>query len=157
VSAPVSEYELCLDDLRGIAEQTWDSYLNVDGSSPLLEVAELTTTEVVASVSVTGAWDGHVVVRFSRQAAVDIAAALLDLDTDDVDTADIVDAAGELANVVGGNVKSLLPQPGLLSLPHVVVGDGLSGHWLGTVAVCELAANWRGEPIVISVLRVDLS
>src|SRR5581483_2874503 len=95
----------------------WSAYLGLDLSSPLTRTDYSGPFDVVASISVTGSWDGHVVVRASEPAAVAIAAAMLALDLDDVTDADLLDAAGELVNVVGGNVKSRLPQPCLLSLP----------------------------------------
>ena len=38
---------------------------------------------------------------------------------DVVTDAEVVDALGELTNMIGGNVKSLLPAPSQLSLPMV--------------------------------------
>jgi hypothetical protein len=64
---------------------------------------------------------------------------------------DLVDAFGEVVNVVGGNVKSLLPLQGTLGLPQVatsapVVPDG--------VLVQELLLSWRGRPLVVAVWAV---
>ena len=36
-----------------------------------------------------------------------------------LDEEDVADALGELANVVGGNVKAVLPGPSVLGLPEV--------------------------------------
>ena len=40
----------------------------------------------------------------------------------------MLDAVGEMANVVGGNVKSLLPGPSTLALPIVVTSETGVGH-----------------------------
>jgi chemotaxis protein CheX len=72
-----------------------------------------------------------------------------------VTDADLLDAAGELVNVVGGNVKTLLPQPSLLSLP--LTSRSGQVRYPGTQQICALHAVWRGEPIGITVLQVDLS
>jgi len=56
------------DDLRVIAEQVWSSYLDVDGSKPLLPVpAARVVIDVTGSVSVTGAWRGHLLDRKSTR------------------------------------------------------------------------------------------
>jgi len=142
-------------DLLTIAEQVWTSYLDVDGMSPLVPVpAEKPSLDVSASVSMTGAWRGHVVVRCSAAAARNAAAALLGVELDDVTTEDVTDALGELANIIGGNVKSLLPEPCALSLPHVLI-HGESGY-PHVVEVCRLSGTWREESVTISVLESAL-
>lgn len=141
-------------DLLGIAERTWSSYLDLDGSTPLQPADHDIRPELTASVSVTGAWDGHVVVTCSVLAARLVAAAMLGLDHGDVTPDDVMDATGELANVLGGNVKTLLPQPSVLSLPQVVLGDRL--YFPGTRTVRRLTGTWCGEPIAISVLHFDI-
>ena len=156
MSAPTTEIALTSEALHGIAVEIWSAYLGLDLSSPLTPSQNPGPLEVVASISVTGAWDGHVVVSASERAGIAIPAAMLALDLDDVTDADLLDAAGELVNVVGGNVKSLLPQPSLLSLP-LTSRAGQHVRYPGTREICGLSAEWRGEPVSISVLQVDLS
>ena len=144
------------DDLWEIANQTWGAFL---GDVPLLPADPTApdVTGVIASVAITGAWDGHVVIRATRDLAVSVASALLFVDAAEVSDADLVDATGELANVVAGNVKCLLPQPSLLALPRVVSGAGVRAYWPSTTQICDLAATWHGQPVHIGVLQVDLS
>ena len=115
--------ERALDDngLADIANEVWRAYLDTDGTHPLVRVDESGAVSVTASISVTGAWDGHVVIGCSQRAAVALAAAMLDLPPSEVTESDVLDAAGELVNVVGGNVKSLVNhetfRPELKKLP----------------------------------------
>jgi chemotaxis protein CheX len=140
------------DDLLVIAEQVWTSYLDVEGINPLIQMPPgETPKDVSAAVSVTGAWRGHVVISFSTAASRHAAAGLLGIGYDDVSTADITDAVGELVNIIGGNVKSLLPEPSALSLPHVQTGG--SGHWPNVREVCSLFGLWHNEPLTVSVLE----
>ncbi|MGN6605563.1 MAG: chemotaxis protein CheX [Jatrophihabitans sp.] len=99
-----------------------------------------------ASVSMTGEWPGHVVVGCSDGFARRFASRLFL--TDIVSDSDIVDAIGELANVVGGNVKSVVPGPNVLSLPHVVRG---SEYWPNAAEAVRLDLCWEGEPLRVSV------
>jgi chemotaxis protein CheX len=141
-------------DLRTIADQVWASYLDVDGDSPLVLIpAQRQHTDVSASVSVTGAWRGHVVIRCTDTASRNVAGALLGLEFDDVTTEDITDALGELANIIGGNIKSLLPEPSALSLPHVLLNANGGDHFPAVTQVCHLIGTWLDEPMSVSVLE----
>jgi chemotaxis protein CheX len=142
------------DDLRIIAEQVWSSYLDPEGIAPLIPVPPaVVSTDVTASVSVTGAWRGHVLVSCSDVASRNAAAALLGIDLAEVSDDDVADALGELANIIGGNVKSLLPEPSALSLPHVHV-EGHAGRYPSSTEVCQLAGTWIDESVTVSVLEM---
>jgi chemotaxis protein CheX len=143
------------DDLRAIVEQVWASYLDPEGASPLLPAPPAEPSQdVSAAVSVTGAWRGHVVVACSAEASRHATGALLGVELADVTPEDITDAVGELANIIGGNVKSLLPEPSALSLPHVLI-NGACG-WPSAVEVCQLDGVWLGEPIAVRVLESSI-
>ena len=125
----------------------------VDGDHGLLQPwdGDLPTFDepIVAWVDLFGDWAGRASLTTSTATAHDLARALLDLGPDEVVTAlDLVDAFGEVANVVGGNLKSLLPTPGALSLPqvaaHVPADDA-------AMLVQETRLAWRGSAIVFSV------
>src|SRR5918998_4092661 len=142
------------EDLWSITEQMWQSYLDPDGGRPLQPVPiESVAMDVSAAVSVTGSWNGHVVVECSATASREAAAAMLGIDAPDVSDADIADALGEMANVIGGSIKSLLPGNCALSLPHVVAATGASRVWPAVSEVCRLQASWLDEPILVMVLE----
>lgn len=140
-------------DLREIAEQVWSSYLDPEGDGPLLPAdPETARFEVMASVSITGSWHGHVVFACTETAARNAAGAFLAMDAAEVVDEDMVDVLGELANIVGGNVKSMLPVGCFVSLPHVVMAPGAaSSRWPGVVRIANLAGEWRGESVTISM------
>ena len=139
-----------VDDLREIAEQVWAAYLDPEGVRPFLvgEPGE-PGTAVSASVSLTGGWHGHVVVSCSSGAARHAAAAFLAMEAGEVSDEDMTDVMGELANIVGGNVKSMLPAATAVSLPHVV--SGADNRFPTTRQICELAGTWLDEPFSISM------
>jgi chemotaxis protein CheX len=144
------------DALYSITTDIWTAYLNLSLAEPLTRIDSAGPLTVMASISVTGAWDGHVVVSSSREAAVGVAAAMLCMEMDEVSDADILDAAGELVNVMGGNIKSLLPQPCHLSLP-ITSDSGRHVRYPGTREICSLTVIWQGEPIQISVKQIELT
>lgn len=104
---------------------------------------------VVAWVDLHGDWAGRASVTTEHGTADDLARALLQMAPDEpVGAADLQDAFGEIANVVGGNVKALLPTHGALGLPQVSDTDpGLPG----SVVLTEVALDWRGRALVLTV------
>ena len=138
-------------DLTEIVDQVWSSYLDPEGVNPLLPVGPVEGAgDMLGSVSITGSWHGHVVVSVSGAAAKHAAAAFLAMTPDEVSDEDVVDVLGELANIVGGNVKSMLPAGCFVSLPHVVTNPG-TARFPSAVQVCELAGTWLDEPVSISM------
>jgi len=96
-----------------------------------------------------GDLSARAVVRTEAATANVITQSLLMMDpSEEVSTEDLADAFGEIANVVGGNVKSLIDVPASLSLPSVsaVGSDALSGTFLQ-----DIDLNWRGMPLNVSL------
>ncbi len=77
-----------------------------------------------ATVSFVGDWQGAVLVRCSLPTARKLAERLLKRDR--VSKEDTADAMGELANMIGGNLKSCLPPWVMLSVPNVALGGDLA-------------------------------
>jgi chemotaxis protein CheX len=140
------------EDLQMITREVWASYLDSENASPLVPgLVNASDTQVTAAVSITGAWQGHVVVSCSDAASRNAAAALLGVELGDVTNEDVTDALGELANIIGGNVKGLVPEPSSLSLPYVQLSGKIGCPF--TVETCHLAGTWRDEPIMIRVFE----
>jgi CheY-specific phosphatase CheX len=139
------------DQVYAIAEEVFAAM--IDGEPGYLRPWEgdvpAPAEPLVAWVDVHGELAGRAAVTTDRATAHELARALLGMNPDEeVSEADLVDAFGEVANVVGGNVKALLPSQGTLGLPQVaselpvVPGTSLS-H--------ELRLDWRGRSIVVVV------
>lgn len=104
--------------------------------------AELTTENtagvdlLTATVFFAGTWDGAVLVECPADAALAFAALLLRLPVAGLTAEDSRDALGEIVNMIGGNLKSVLPHGVALSLPLVVNGSDYA---------CQICANHRRE------------
>ncbi len=134
--------------LLGFAEEIWESYF---GDLPeMLPPGPEPISGVSASVSIVGPWNGVVVVTTTAAGAARVAACLLALPVEDVSSLDVDDAIGELVNIVGGNVKSVMPGPGALSLPVVAQGRVHLGD-SHAVQIAELLLSWRGELVELAV------
>ena len=146
------EVEVNESDLAEMVEQVWESYLDPEGISPLIPTYdENQPSEVHSSVSITGSWSGHVVYASSRAAAQRAAAAFLAMEVDEVSEEDISDTLGELANIVGGNVKAMLPPGAQLSLPQVVLAPESSARYPNAQRISGVYGVWEGEPVSISM------
>jgi chemotaxis protein CheX len=109
---------------------------------------EPVTDPVSSWVDVVGPWTGSVVLTTGRRTAEELTRALLREHSPDVlEHEDVADAFGEIANVVGGNVKAALPGSSGLSLPDV--GDAPAPR--NPEDVCRVDLLWRGETVSISV------
>ncbi|MBX7190733.1 MAG: chemotaxis protein CheX [Sandaracinaceae bacterium] len=75
--------------------------------------------DLVAWVTISGAWTGKVAVRLSPALATRLAREIMEVDPHSTDDLEVRDVAGEVANMIGGNLKALLPEPCRLSLPKV--------------------------------------
>jgi chemotaxis protein CheX len=81
--------------------------------------------KLLGTIQIAGARSMSVVLGVSEGVARASAAAMLMMPIDDVGDDDERDVVAELANMIGGNLKSLLPGPLFLSLPTVVAGRDL--------------------------------
>lgn len=135
-------------DLDKIAGQVWAAFLD-DGSEVVVQ-GPTEDAEVAASVAIVGAYEGHVIVACTRDSARAVASALFAIADDDVTADDVSDALGELANVLGGNVKSILPGPSKMSLP--TVAPTAHRQWPGTNEVCRTVLAWNGNTFTVSLL-----
>jgi chemotaxis protein CheX len=139
-------------DLAEMVEQVWVSYLDPEGINPLIPTGdESQPSDVHSSVSISGSWTGHVVYASSEAAARKAAAAFLAMGEDEVSPEDIADVLGELANIVGGNVKAMLPQGALLSLPQVVLAPETATKYPNAQRISGLYGVWEGEPVSVSM------
>jgi chemotaxis protein CheX len=139
---------LTSETVAELTQEIWSALLAPDGS-PQLMLGELPGYDFVATTDISGEWNGSVCLSCSRTAARHATSAMFGLPDEELTAADILDAVGELINVVGGNIKSLVPGPSVLSLPSVCEGQrALPGH---LELAQEVRFSWMEEPIVVSV------
>ena len=133
--------------VESIAQDAWMALVGED--EILVPIPGELPGDVVSSwVDVVGPWTGSVVLTTGAQTAADLTRALLgDHAPELLDHEDVADAFGEIANVVGGNVKAALPGPSGLSLPDVGEAPAIRNP----ADVCRVDVLWRGQPLTISV------
>lgn len=73
-------------------------------------------------VTVSGSWSGAIMLACDAELARTIASMMFGTEASATTDAEINDAMGEMANMIGGNFKSMIPPPVTLSLPSVATG-----------------------------------
>jgi CheY-specific phosphatase CheX len=106
--------------LETIGRSVLEDFLRLPVTGSDLHAAD--NSSCGALVSISGAWDGVVEIRVSEAMARRIGAAMFHCDVSRVDDDKLRDALDEVANIVAGNVKALLPAPSRLSMPSFCVG-----------------------------------
>jgi chemotaxis protein CheX len=145
---------LTTETVAQLTQEIWAALLTADGVQELLP-GDLPGNEVLATAEISGEWNGTVCLSCSRTAARHATATMFGIADAELTPADITDAVGELVNVVGGNIKSLVPGPSVLSLPSVSEGDESKRAMLGHLELAqEVRFSWMAEPIVVSVWTV---
>ena len=143
-------------EIRQITEWVWSSILERElqldpvGTWPLQRAGSLLST-----VEIRGDWEGAVALQCSPQLAHRLAAAMFNLESQDTSASDTYDALGELTNMIGGNIKALLPAPAQLSLPQVADSLELPENLLGSTVLSQVSFADQGEPFHVFLLASE--
>jgi chemotaxis protein CheX len=129
-------------EILAILEEIWGSLIT--GDEVLIPVrVDVPADGLSAWVLIVGPWSGSVVISAPRPMAEAFTREMLTMGPEEELThEDLTDACGEVANVLGGNIKSLLHEGSLLGLPQT----GPSTEAPGGRVVCRADVLWRGEP-----------
>ncbi len=138
-------------ELGEIVEQVWTSFLSGEITVEERDAGRAGHAgELVASVSIGGQWCGHLMVIAGLECSRQIAADMFETEPGDVTTAEVADALGEIANMIGGSVKGMVGVPAVLSLPQVVL-DAEALVSPEARRVVAVRARWGRWPLEISL------
>jgi chemotaxis protein CheX len=140
------------DQMTGIAQDVWSSFLQLD-LEPTEDVP-LPGRTMTGCVHVSGEWQGSVFLQCSAEHAQGAAEAMFAADPGSLSDDEISDALGELTNMVGGNIKSLLPAPSSLSVPSVAAGESYTIRVPGAVLIETVALTCSAGPVHITLWKV---
>ncbi|MGY1803306.1 chemotaxis protein CheX [Blastococcus sp. SYSU D00922] len=133
------------ETVQSIAQEAWSALIGDDEFLVPLP-GGLPDDAVSSWVEVVGPWTGSVVLTCGRATAEELSRCLLAEHAPPIlDDEDIADGLGELANVVGGNVKAVLPGPSVLGLPEVGSAPEAGAD------VLRVDLLWRAQALTITV------
>lgn len=138
--------EPSMTDVEMVVTEVWTSFLG-DAEPLMMGPPVELAVGWSSAVTVSGEWHGMISVELTKDAAEEITRRMLMVDA--TPDEDVADAVGELVNMIGGGVKSLMPGPSALSLP--VVAAGRVARPSDVAEVCRFDGSWAGQPLVVSV------
>ncbi|MCO5166315.1 MAG: chemotaxis protein CheX [Planctomycetes bacterium] len=135
-------------EVVSIAQGVWSMILGLE-LRPLASVPAANGPAVVGRVGISGAWEGQVTLRCPAAMAARAASILFGVTPNAAAPDQTRDVVGELTNVLGGNIKALLPEPCRLSLP--AVDEEQAARAPTRAVVVEVALSCEGQPVVVTV------
>ena len=137
-------------DIEDVVRSVWNSLFDL----PLDRSGAQGTPDPDAlngRVRIDGAWAGALDVECSWELALELAGQMM-REAGSPSADDVCDGLGEIANMVAGNVKALLPQPARISLPEVTAG-GTPADGGATAPVVTVPFSSGGRRLVVRLLE----
>jgi chemotaxis protein CheX len=134
-----------------IVESIFATMMEIDvfvSDSPLC----VTGDRMTATVYLEGEWNGAVSLECNRTQACQFAGRFLSMDPPDAVDDDVRDALGELVNMIGGNVKSVMSKDVRLSMPSVIDGNNYELRICGSHTRDVSAFQFFGGTFWVTVL-----
>lgn len=146
--------EISESDILELTVNIWNSVLEME-ASPADASAPLPETERTLSGCITldGAWKGAVALHCSTGLARRVASVIFGVAPEMASQDEVQDALGELTNMIGGQMKSLLPRPTHLSLPAVAEGVDYTLRIPGCRILNQVRLDCAGESFVVTLLH----
>jgi len=101
----------------------------VASSEPVMETS-VHHESITGLIGLAGTCNGVLAIHMPNKVAIAVTSSFLGMDVAEINV-DVEDAIGELANILGGNVKAFLAEKGRdinLSLPSTITGEKYNFH-----------------------------
>lgn len=143
------------EELIALNQDIWASMLGITiSSSESIEVPAHGAGFIGACVQLVGAWQGAVRVDCTLALAQRAASAFMGGNAD-ISVDQVRDTVGELANMVAGSLKALLPQPTHISLPSVADGSDYDLTVRNGRLLLQCPFDCQGERLLVSLIERD--
>ncbi|MGD0776707.1 MAG: chemotaxis protein CheX [Candidatus Solibacter sp.] len=142
------------EDLGRIAHDIFETMLGVEVEAAGQEW-QPARDRLTGAVYLAGAWRGAVLLECDRAQACDFTRRLMAVPRPEKVDDDVRDTIGELANMIGGNLKSVLPRGVVLSMPSVVEGGDYCLRFCAGNALLERMA-YRSPAGVFWITLVEI-
>ena len=146
--------QLLEQEIFQVAEMVWMAVLNlpIERQQAVVQVTEQ-DPPLACCVHISGEWEGTIILCCSEALAHRAAAVMFGTESYHEPLDRVRDAVGELANMVGGNVKALLPGPSRLSLPALIENaDYQRIARESRMQSCQ-AFSCEGEPFLVTLFE----
>lgn len=141
------EIETYREDAIRVVQDVFRTMLGIE-VEPVVVIWPPEEDLINVAVHYAGAWKGALLLECTRTQACAFTGRLLDMEPPEEINDDVRDAVGELANMIAGNLKPVLPPGVALSMPTLVEGTDyalriLGGNLAGMIAFrCCTGVFW---------------
>ncbi len=136
-----------------LVEMVWGQTLGIELTAADAETPGHEHT-VEGHIHISGAWSGTLILQCAVGLARQAARRMFDRSEDELALEELQDAVGELTNIVGGNLKSVLSQDGCyLSLPVVVEGNDYTVRVQGARMMTRSRFTADGQALVVTLME----
>ncbi|MEM6471457.1 MAG: chemotaxis protein CheX [Planctomycetota bacterium] len=148
IAEPSGQCAITIDNVNEMVGDLFTSMLGMQIDTTPREICEIKEDDILASIQINGDHRASVFVYTSLDLASVIGCAMFGQEPDEIEKADVLDALGEVVNVIGGNIKGVIDKECSLSLPCVGVSEGVcpSGDVHATYQL-------GGQPISVVILH----
>lgn len=121
------------------AQTVFKTMLNIEVKmgKPILKTARTTSGEVTGIMGFAGDKKGTMAISFKREGAIFVFSTLVGDECEGV-TPDVVDAIGELTNIISGQARKELEKANLnlkAAIPMVIVGDQIEMNFITKIPI----------------------
>ena len=109
---------------------------------------------IISAVSFSKGWEGAMLIEFDMPLAFMIAEKMMGVEIPNaISEDDIKDALGELANMIGGNLKALMPPETCLSMPWISQTGGDTGKQPGGTQLTHVVLEVESGKCQLSLIE----
>jgi chemotaxis protein CheX len=144
------------------AQNVFKTMLNIDVNmgKPLLKAERVTSGDLTGIMGLAGEKKGTMCISLTDKGAIFVVKTLLGVDYESI-TPDVVDAIGELTNIISGQARKEFEKTGInlkAAIPMVVVGKNLELNFITKIPIVSLPfyfpVNGSGDK---EILYLDFS
>jgi chemotaxis protein CheX len=148
-----SSLEIYREDLARIVQSVFRTMMDLDAATsdaPWKHSPDMITS----AVHFVGEWRGAALVECNVPQALQFAARFMGIEMPSAIDDDVRDVMGELANMVAGNLKSLLPRGSDLSMPSVVEGSDYALRVCGVNAAERMTFSSAAGAFRVTLIEI---
>jgi chemotaxis protein CheX len=139
--------------IRSIVRSVWSTQLGLEVQDLEGTVQPTDSPTMTAAIHISGDYRGGIRLECSRALVRRAATIMFDLPAEQLADDDDRDVIGELANVVAGNIKALIPGSNTISLPTIVEGSDYHVSALDVRSSVDFNFTLDGESMTVTVME----
>ena len=140
-------------EINEIVTDIWTAMLGFPIQARSEPASGVEASTISARVTVTGEWDGSLVLNCPEALSREVATAMLQVEGEELTLGSVFDAVGEVANMTAGNVKNLIPGLCRLTTPTVTDEADLSVPDDESAKVFEASFDCGTEAFSVVILE----